>query len=406
MKQYNYIMSNDPFSAKIELQSVNTIIINVNSKDSRIVLDPVYQRNIVWAESDMANFINSVLKGIAPNNVLFNKDENGNSVCIDGKQRITSLCRFKDNKFPVELEENNKTIYAYYDTLPKKYKDDENYRTLTQIEKNKFNDVTIPIVIYNNLSYENQIDVFHRIQHGKVLTTGEKFKALFTNDKVATFYEKFCDSKLDLFTKFENKFSNERKEHLIKIINMMYMVFKDKCKPFTTEKIKLAYVKSLDNIVSIKKETEKISKLIDMCYSPNIMGHNIITSKLSITMHYLVAKLIYSLFSDKDYKITDKEAMYIRNAIKDTNKDIENEMSNVNTKKKNIKTNEDIYKLLNDYYEGLVSGDHCITEENDNVDYDESNENDSKEESEEEQPIIPVKKQPVKRNVNTKSLTK
>lgn len=166
-------MTTDVFSAKIVVQTINSIINDVNSKDSRIILNPAYQRNVVWAESDMSNFINSVLKGIAPNNVLFNKDENGNSICIDGKQRITSLNRFKNNEFPVELEQNNTTIYAYYEIMPKKYKDNENYRVLTQIEKNKFNDMTIPIVIYTNLSYEHQIDVFHRIQHGKVLTPGK-----------------------------------------------------------------------------------------------------------------------------------------------------------------------------------------------------------------------------------------
>lgn len=166
----------------------------------------------------------------------------------------------------------------------------------------------------------------------------------------------------------------------------MYMVFKDKCKPPTTENIKLAYVKSLDNLTAIKRETDKISKLLDACYNPNIMGHNVVTSKLNITMHYLIAKLVHSVFSDKDYKLTDTDQLYVRNAIKETNKDIEKEMSNINTKKKNIKTSEEIYKLLNSYYEGLVSGDHCITEESENDD-----DNDISSDNDEDEKIAKIK---------------
>ncbi len=59
-----------------------------------------------WLDSK-SDFIDSVMRGIVPNNLIFNNDiDKEHEVCIDGKQRITSLIEFKQNKISVQIEED------------------------------------------------------------------------------------------------------------------------------------------------------------------------------------------------------------------------------------------------------------------------------------------------------------
>src|SRR5947209_164139 len=89
-----------------EHKSVSTLITEFNNK--QINLDAPYQRGIIWAEKEQSAFINSVLKNIICNNIILNLDTSKDKyVCLDGKQRLTSLINFKRNKIPVRWGEEN-----------------------------------------------------------------------------------------------------------------------------------------------------------------------------------------------------------------------------------------------------------------------------------------------------------
>lgn len=339
----------DKFASKLETQTVSTLITRLeNKEDEKIILDPQYQRNIVWKVNDMCYFLNSIYCGIIPSNILFNVDANGNYVCMDGKQRLTSLLLFKQNKIFITANIDDNNIYIYYNTIPEKFVTNESYRIMTPLERNKFNQTPIPVITYTDLSYSDQTDVFHRIQHGKVLSAGEILLSLFSDDKNGLFFSKFCDNKNVVIN-----LDTSRKDHVIEVINIMYItrklnIFK---KPSKSQREK--YIKDFTR-TNLPKETERVSKLIDIFYSDKLMNHCTIHKKdINIDLKYLTCKLVYDLFKNKYGSITDDEYKYIRSCIRKTKRDL-----NIDNKK----NNQQIYLMMRSYYYDLVETNIIVSD--------------------------------------------
>lgn len=70
-------------------------------------------RNHVWDIKMQASYIDSILKGYAITPILLHKkEEDGNYLIIDGKQRLLTLWRYIENSFkiPESIEEINRNI--------------------------------------------------------------------------------------------------------------------------------------------------------------------------------------------------------------------------------------------------------------------------------------------------------
>lgn len=379
------------FEARSSQQPVETLVDRVNSKSQSIILNPPYQRDIVWEESNMGFFINSVLSGIVPSNIIFNMDDNGNKICIDGKQRLTSLQRFKGNEIPAIFQMEEKDEYVYYDKLPNKVdrKDQYAYRLLTQAEKNKFNGMNLHIVTYENLSYSDQIDIFNRIQHGKTLSSGEKISAFFSNNDVMKAFNEFCDKKQTLLSKYIK--NTKRKEYVPHIVLIMYSINKSIKKP-PEAKQKEMYLKSIDSKAKLAIPLKKIDRLIDICYGPDLLGHNSITTKLQQNVRLMTLYLVNTLFVNKFNSITELQFKYLRSAVKKTYRDMSEGFSKIVVTKTDIKTVEGIYNLINKYYNDLVKHNCEISEEDEGNDVEEEQYSEEENEEEEEIIIVPPKK--------------
>ncbi len=196
-------------------KNVKSLCLEMEDEEDPIELNPSYQRDIVWSEEKMSAFINSVMRNIITNNIILTSGTDG-TVCIDGRQRLTSLKRFKKNKIPVKLG----NTYYYYS----KIKDgaDIRYEVFSVKQRQEFRDSLLPIVIYKNLSRIDQIDIFNRIQNGVALTKGELIPSVFENDNICKQFNKFCNSKIDSISKIFN--GTRRKKNNEVIINIMYMI--------------------------------------------------------------------------------------------------------------------------------------------------------------------------------------
>ncbi len=84
----------------------------------RLVIQPEYQRNYLYAEQKMEEaVIKSVLKGYPLGLIYFNKvkddeSEPGAFEILDGQQRVTSLGRFVTEKFALTDENNMPQYYS------------------------------------------------------------------------------------------------------------------------------------------------------------------------------------------------------------------------------------------------------------------------------------------------------
>ncbi|KAI0067409.1 hypothetical protein BV25DRAFT_1819733 [Artomyces pyxidatus] len=142
--------------------------------DSSIDLDPEYQRDVVWPESKQIGLIDSVFRNYYVPPIIFavNTADDGTEtrVCIDGKQRLTSLQKFMDGMIPHKDSVTGRRFW---------YKSGPGQRTLLpknllQIFANK----QIVCVEYDNLTDDQEREIFQRVQLGVALTPAERMQAI------------------------------------------------------------------------------------------------------------------------------------------------------------------------------------------------------------------------------------
>ncbi|CUS09422.1 unnamed protein product [Tuber aestivum] len=140
--------------------------------------NPSYQRDVVWTPERMSKLIQSVLANFYIPPVIFNVikfTEDGKEryrrICIDGKQRLTSIKRFVEGRIPVFDNKNQKWFFDDLSTG----KSSKNI--LSEDIKARFLQTDILCVEYDSLGPEQEEDLFSRVQLGVPLTPAEKLRA-------------------------------------------------------------------------------------------------------------------------------------------------------------------------------------------------------------------------------------
>ncbi|KAI9701288.1 MAG: hypothetical protein M1836_001958 [Candelina mexicana] len=148
-------------------------------------LDPDYQRDVVWADTRMSALIDSLIENYYVPPVIFNieiiRSEQDNRTrykrtCVDGKQRLSSVKAFMEGKIPCHDKNGNKWFYT-------EKVDAEGYPVrssrliLPEIAKEQFRKKELVCYEFNQLSHEQEEDLFQRVQKGMQLSPAEKFRA-------------------------------------------------------------------------------------------------------------------------------------------------------------------------------------------------------------------------------------
>lgn len=107
-KKLESVVANDSLLSK--LKYYNSTIYSLLSKkyDFGVNFDPVYQRGYVWAAADREKLLDSIFAGRSIGGFIFREmpfDEtltNGGFLyeIVDGKQRLSTICDFYENRFP------------------------------------------------------------------------------------------------------------------------------------------------------------------------------------------------------------------------------------------------------------------------------------------------------------------
>ncbi|CAG8730017.1 14570_t:CDS:2 [Ambispora leptoticha] len=143
-----------------------------------IDLTPEFQRDVVWTDAKQSHLIDSVLKNFYIPPIIFSckklDDKRFMRVCIDGKQRLTSIKRFIDNEIP-HVNPSDKSKEKSYYSKSKSGKS----RTLTQLEREMFDcSEFVCVVEYYSLTLNQEQEIFSRVQLGMPLTPAEKLQAI------------------------------------------------------------------------------------------------------------------------------------------------------------------------------------------------------------------------------------
>lgn len=103
--------------------------------EKRIVLDSDFQRESVWKLNQKAELVESILMGLPLPIFYFNQDKKGRLIVIDGRQRLTALFEFMNNKWALK-----------------------NLKVLTELNGKKFQDLQ-PVVQSQIEDYQIQAHV-------------------------------------------------------------------------------------------------------------------------------------------------------------------------------------------------------------------------------------------------------
>lgn len=141
-------------------------------KPDGIDLSPAYQRDFVWREERQIGLIDSIFTGWHIPSLIFNKRVDSNVlVCIDGKQRLTSVQRFTQGLIPC-LDAHGKKWWFMQNgdtTKGRKY--------LPQKVKDLLWRKTFLCDEYSGMTDSQEHELFERVQRGNPLTPAEKSRA-------------------------------------------------------------------------------------------------------------------------------------------------------------------------------------------------------------------------------------
>lgn len=384
----------EKFNSDVIADNINTIYNNLSIQgEGQINLNPPYQREVVWDQNKKMFFIDSIIKNIVPTNLIFNIDtEKNQRICIDGKQRCTSIKEFMDNKWPIQINDDY-YFYGPEDKIKKSvYENYSNYKIFTSTERSDFMYKKIPIVTYRNLKYEDQLEVFGRIQQGSPLTDGEKISCHFYNLKsfseITDFFDLYKDK--DILKKYT---SFERKKHHKFIFDIMYHI-QEGLKNLSKNNAD-KFVQKLDNDIKLlKKVISKTQSSINLIFVDELLNHPSIC-KLKIKKSVLNV-IIYFLNKKYDKNLFEKNYGNIRKAIIKTTNFIDENKYKINS---NQSTLEEFQKILNDHFDKYV-----VEKESEDYESDNSATQDSDDsEDEDKQNSKIVKKKKLKINKQTKS---
>ncbi|KAG9015874.1 hypothetical protein FRB90_004334, partial [Tulasnella sp. 427] len=139
-----------------------------------IELEPEYQRDVVWPDTKQTKLIDSLLRNFYIPPIIFRviEDEVGyeKRICIDGKQRLTSLQRFVDGLIP-HIDADDKKKHWFRDGEgPKR-------SILPEWLRNAFKQKQLVCIEYYDLDSMWEREIFQRVQLGMPLLPAERMAA-------------------------------------------------------------------------------------------------------------------------------------------------------------------------------------------------------------------------------------
>ncbi|KAI9670879.1 MAG: hypothetical protein M1817_003764 [Caeruleum heppii] len=143
-------------------------------------LEPSYQRSVVWSADRQTALISSLVDNFYVPPIIFNLQmvQDGAEyrwmrVCVDGKQRLTSIWAFVKGEIPHVDGEGKKWYFA----ASKNGKTWHKRLLLSEKFKHDFVKSRLACYEYRELERDQEEDLFARVQKGVQLTPAEKFRA-------------------------------------------------------------------------------------------------------------------------------------------------------------------------------------------------------------------------------------
>lgn len=339
----------DRYKSELEQCSINSIYSDLINEDTKIDLNPEYQREVIWDEEKMRYFIDSLNTGIIPTNLVFNiNSDTGSKTCIDGKQRISSIKRFMENDRSIYLTDiDDKKIY--FNKIPE---GEINARTFLQKERTEFVNKKIPVVTYRDLNYSDQLNIFKRIQEGKTLTPGELIISQFSDVNIAKRFKFLCDKNKDTI---KGLVKLDRQNHYFFLTELM-LLLNDGLNSLNKNK-REKFIKNIKTVNDLNRKYEPVDNILNKLFNDDILYNEKIKAKSRIKNNSLLV-IIYSVnnkFKTNLNKINKKHNIIVDVICKIIDKKMDGG--------KDENTMKSIFNTFNKIYNDLDKKDETNSEE-------------------------------------------
>lgn len=295
------------------------------SKDKKINLKPIYQRNFSWNSSKQDLFIDSIINNyIIPPIILIELEkEEYEYECIDGQHRLCVIKHFIESK-PIDPEkphyiryqriDGDKIYNVLYDDKENINKYIRNKSYFTNEEKEKFNKRKITILKISNYDIKNKNgmerlkkNMFVRLQNGERVSSIDKFKNI----------DRPIINALNFYYLLDyNTYKNDKSEWN-KILFILDQPLKQKNSNIT--KIKFLHIFIIVCLLLIHEKSFDIGSYMDMNILKYIEDeHSVFKKDISMdTWKNCIEKFkffiidFYEYFIKQTHKYLDKNIIYV-----------------------------------------------------------------------------------------------
>lgn len=211
----------------------NDSLSNLFAMERVINFNPPYQRSFVWKSKEQLGLMETLLRGGNINTIhLVKENKNGEDkfIVLDGKQRLTTIFNFKNNKFrfPFDMSNGgdaNIIELSWKELEDKELNNEHEHNGRARSILNSFRRCQITITEWSELTLAQQSEVFESINSGIPLSDEEAALAgvYYCKDIaqhiISHYFENF--EKITSFKESKDKEDNSRGKKYIFILKLL-----------------------------------------------------------------------------------------------------------------------------------------------------------------------------------------
>jgi hypothetical protein len=300
-----------------------------------IKLDPDFQRESnVWTLKQKSELIESILIGIPLPIFYVKEDKKGNLILIDGRQRLSTIFDYLDNKFALS---GLKILSKFNNFYFKEGSDIENDKILKTVYRGKIEDVNLTLHIIKEPTPEKlTYDLFDRVNRGGTRLNNQEMRNAIYQGSSTSFLKTL--SKLESFKSVTESISPSRMKDRYLILrfvafylwrNKITIDINSKDKSYLDYKSDLEdfLAKTMDFLNTKKYEVKKddfkkdeiltlyINKSNDVCLKNTneifVLDADELYLNIQISFDKAM-KNIFSLFKNNSFRLPKKEGGILR----------------------------------------------------------------------------------------------
>ena len=250
----------NPDDIKVRNDKIPITLLSKMIHDGDLILNPDFQRNLVWDRKQKSRLIESILLRIPLPMFYFSEDKDGKLIVVDGLQRINTIYEFMNNKFALQNLQYLKDACdgRYYSSHPPKEGLEPKYLrwfNLTSISAN---------IIDPSSPAKVKYDIFRRINTGGKTLNNQEIRNCFTGKSLRDTLKKM--SSLESFqTATSGSIKSKRMEDVeVALRFMLFYSFYEKSGFVNIDEYDGNMESSLDSFTEecSQKNIEELSKYI------------------------------------------------------------------------------------------------------------------------------------------------